>query len=156
MDNLPSPFIQTQPLDTLELAPKPNQAARLTALSFSPKEICEKLGVSASWLSVTKESPLFKAVVREYQAELDEAAKKAQSVITEALPKAAEKLVEILENKGDKPEISPRLQKEVAVEMLKGERVLKGESSAPQIQINLSDSKMNIILQTIREIKRGD
>jgi hypothetical protein len=152
-NNLPSTFIQSQSVDSLELSPKPNQAARLTALGFTPREICEKLGVSAAWYSTNSKSPLFKAIVEEMRVEYDEAAKKAQSIITEKLPKAAEKLVEILES-NDNPAISPRLQKEVAVEMLKGERVLKGESSAPQIQIMLSDSKMNVILQTIREIKK--
>ncbi len=150
---LPSTFIQSTSIDTLELAPKPYQAARLQALGFSPREVCEKLGVSASWFSVNAQSPLFKATVREFQLEYDEAARTAQRVITEAAPRAAEKLVKILDAT-DNPAISPRLIKEVAVEVLKGSGAIKSESSSPQININLSDSKMNIILQTIREIKR--
>ncbi len=153
-DYLPSTFIQTQSVDALELAPKPNQAARLTALGFSPREICEKLGVSASWYSINAQSPLFKAIVKEMRVEYDEAAKKAQRIVTNAAPKAAEVLVGILDKKEDDPSVSMRLRKEVAVEVLKGSGAIRESSESRGVTINLSDSKMNIILQTIKEIKQ--
>ena len=136
------------------LSPRLHQAARLMALGFKHREICQKLGMAESHLSQAANSPLFKMTINELKSEMDEGAKVAQKILTEAAPEAAEKLVEIMRDKND-PQVSPRLKKEVSVDILKGAGAIKVESATPQINITLSEQKMNLILETIDQIKKS-
>ena len=135
-------------VNQLELPAKLHQAARLKALGFSGREICEKLGMSESHLSVVSKSPLFIAVVKDLSNELDEATKVAQTTLVEAAPEAAEKLVGIMrttEHKG--------LERLVCLDVLKGSGAIKTESTSPHVVVNLTENKMNIILETIQQIR---
>lgn len=132
----------------LELSPKLHQAARLKALGFSGREICEKLGMSESHLSVVSKSPLFIAVVKDLSNELDEATKVAQSTLVEAAPEAAEELVKIMQKTDH-----VGLKRLVCLDVLKGSGAIKTESTTPHVIVNLTENKMNIILETIKEIK---
>jgi len=132
----------------LELAPKLNQAARMKSLGFSNKEICDKLGISDSHLSIQSKSPLFLSVVKELREELDEATKVAQKILIESAPQAAEKLVNMLESTEHQG-----LKRLLALDILRGSGAIKNESSTPQINITLSETKMNVILETINQIK---
>lgn len=132
----------------LQLQPKLHQAARLKALGFRNREICEKLDMSESHLSVVSKSPLFISVVKGLMEEMDDATKVAQQTLVEAAPEAAEKLVEIMrdtEHQG--------LKRLVALDVLKGSGAIKTESTSPHIVVNLTENKMNIILDTIKEIR---
>ena len=151
MDNLPTTFIQTQPQDELSLPPKLHQAARLMSLGFKNREICEKLGMSESHLSIVSKSPLFKDVVHTLMNELDDAAKLAQTVLVESAPKAAEVLVDIMRTTQH-----DGLKRLVALDLLKGSGAIKSESSSPSIVVNLTENKMNIILETIQQIRGGN
>ena len=150
MDNntLPSMFILSQPQTELELPPKLHQAARLKALGFRHREICEKLSMSESHLSIVSQSPLFKAVVKELGEELDEATKVAQDVLVEAAPEAAEKLVDIMRTTQHEG-----LKRLVTLDVLRGSGTIKTDVTKPQIVVNLTENKMNIILETLREIR---
>jgi len=139
---------QSQPQTELELPPKLHQAARLKALGFRHREICEKLGMSESHLSIVSNSPLFKAVVKELSEELDDATKVAQEVLVEASPEAAEKLVTIMQTTQHEG-----LKRLVALDVLKGSGTIKTDITKPQIIVNLTENKMNIILETINQIK---
>jgi len=135
----------------LNLSPKLHQAARLKALGFSGREICERLGMSESHLSIVSKSPLFLSVVKDLASELDDATKVAQTTLVEASPEAAEKLVKIMnetEHEG--------LKRLVCLDVLKGSGAIKSESSTPQVIVNLTENKMNIILSTIKEIRGGN
>ena len=132
----------------LELPPKLHQAARLKALGFRHREICEKLGMSESHLSIVSNSPLFKAVVKELSEELDDATKVAQEVLVEASPEAAEKLVTIMQTTQHEG-----LKRLVALDVLKGSGTIKTDITKPQIIVNLTENKMNVILETINQIK---
>jgi len=134
--------------EKLELPPKLNQAARMKSLGFSNKDICEKLGISDSHLSIQSKSPLFMSVVKELREELDEATKVAQKVLIESAPRAAEKLVTMLETTEHNG-----LRRLLALDILRGSGAIKSESSSPQINITLSENKMNVILETINQIK---
>ncbi len=151
IDNLPSTFIQTQVQTELELPPKLHQAARLKALGFRHREICEKLGMSESHLSIVSQSPLFKSVVKDLGEELDEATKVAQDILVEASPEAAEKLVAIMRETDHKG-----LQRLVALDVLRGSGTIKTDITKPQVIVNLTENKMNIILETIQQIRGGN
>ena len=131
-----------------ELPPKHHQAARLISLGFSHREVGQKLGISEGRLSIIANSPLFKLVVRELERELDKGVEKAQHILAEAAPKAAEVLVGTL----DEVE-HPRLRKEAAVDVLKGVGATKGEGEKPSVTINISEAKLALIMQTLQEIK---
>ena len=137
-------------LITLEgdLPPKHHQAARLISLGFTQREVSGKLGISEGRLSVIANSPLFKMVVKQLGEELDRGVEKAQHILAEAAPKAAEVLVDTLDAKDH-----PRLRKEVAVDILKGVGATKGEGEKSSTTINISDAKLTLIMQTLREIK---
>ena len=148
IDNLPSTFIQTQVQTELELPPKLHQAARLKALGFKHREICEKLGMSESHLSIVSQSPLFKSVVKDLGEELDEATKVAQDILVEASPEAAEKLVAIMQTTQH-----DGLKRLVALDVLRGSGTIKTDITKPQVIVNLTENKMNIILETIQQIR---
>lgn len=150
-NNLPSTFIQTQSHTELDLPPKQHQAARLKALGFKNREICEKLGMSESHLSIISNSPLFKSVVKELGEELDDASKVAQDILIEASPEAADNLVKIMRDTDHKG-----LQRLVALDILKGSGTIKTDITKPQIVVNLTENKMNIILETINQIRGGN
>ena len=151
MNNLPSTFIQTQVQTELELPPKLHQAARLKALGFKHREICEKLGMSESHLSIVSQSPLFKSVVKDLGEELDEATKVAQDILVEASPEAAEKLVEIMRTTQH-----DGLKRLVTLDVLRGSGTIKTDITKPQVIVNLTENKMNIILETIQQIRGGN
>ena len=134
------------PLDE-DLPPKHYQAARLKALGFSQREISERLGISESRLSIIAKSPLFKLTVKKLESELDEGVRKSQRILAEAAPEAAETLVDIMRNK----ELQ-RLRKEASMDILRGAGAVRGEEK-PRLNINISDSKLELILQTLKEIK---
>jgi len=148
INNLPSTFIQTQVQTELELPPKLHQAARLKALGFKHREICEKLGMSESHLSIVSQSPLFKSVVKDLGEELDEATKVAQDILVEASPEAAEKLVAIMQTTQH-----DGLKRLVALDVLRGSGTIKTDITKPQVIVNLTENKMNIILETIQQIR---
>ncbi len=152
--NLPTDFIRTVPQTSMELSPKLAQAARLKALGMSGRQICEKLGMSESHLSLQSKAPLFKQIVADLQQEANEAVKIAQNTLIEAAPKAAERLVDLLDSVSAKD--APRLLKEVSVDVLKGAGAIKTESASPQINISVSETKMNVILETIQQIHQGE
>ena len=151
LNNLPSTFIQTQVQTELELPPKLHQAARLKALGFKHREICEKLGMSESHLSIVSQSPLFKSVVKDLGEELDEATKVAQDILVEASPEAAEKLVEIMRTTQH-----DGLKRLVTLDVLRGSGTIKTDVTKPQVIVNLTENKMNIILETIQQIRGGN
>ena len=130
-----------------DLPPKHYQAARLKALGFSQREISERLGISESRLSIVAKSPLFKLTVKKLESELDEGVRKSQRILAEAAPEAAETLVDIMRNK----ELQ-RLRKEASMDILRGAGAVRGEEK-PRLNINISDSKLELILQTLKEIK---
>jgi transcriptional regulator with XRE-family HTH domain len=134
------------PLDE-DLPPKHYQAARLKALGFSQREISERLGISESRLSIVAKSPLFKLTVKKLESELDEGVRKSQRILAEAAPEAAETLVDIMRNK----ELQ-RLRKEASMDILRGAGAVRGEEK-PRLNINISDSKLELIMQTLKEIK---
>jgi hypothetical protein len=132
----------------LYLQPKLHQAARLKALGFRNREICEKLDMSESHLSVVSNSPLFISVVKGLMEEMDEATKIAQQTLIEAAPEAAEKLVDIMRSTQHEG-----LKRLVTLDVLKGSGAIKTESTSPHVTVNLTENKMNIILDTIKEIR---
>jgi transcriptional regulator with XRE-family HTH domain len=119
----------------------------LKALGFSQREISERLGISESRLSIIAKSPLFKLTVKKLESELDEGVRKSQRILAEAAPEAAETLVDIMRNK----ELQ-RLRKEASMDILRGAGAVRGEEK-PRLNINISDSKLELILQTLKEIK---
>jgi len=104
--------------------------------------------MSESHLSIVSNSPLFKAVVKELSEKLDDATKVAQEVLVEASPEAAEKLVTIMQTTQHEG-----LKRLVALDVLKGSGTIKTDITKPQIVVNLTENKMNIILETINQIK---
>jgi hypothetical protein len=138
----------SQNVNQLELAPKLHQAARLKALGFSHREICEKLNMSESHLSIVSKSPLFISVVKGLSEDLDDATKVAQQTLVEASPEAAEKLVGIMQSTQHEG-----LKRLVCLDVLKGSGAIKTESTSPQITVNLTENKMNVILETIQKIR---
>jgi transcriptional regulator with XRE-family HTH domain len=134
-------------LEGEELPPKHHQAARLKALGFSQREISQKLGISESRLSIIAGSGLFKLTVRKLESELDEGVTKAQRIMAEAAPEAAQTLVDIMQDK----ELQ-RLRKEASMDILRGAGAVRGEEK-PALTINISDSKLELIMQTLKEIK---
>jgi hypothetical protein len=134
-------------LDGSELPPKHHQAARLRALGFSQREIAQKLQISESRLSIIANSPLFKLTVRKLESELDEGVKKSQRILAEAAPEAAEVLVETMRDREVK-----RLRKEASMDILRGAGAVRGEEK-PTLSINISDSKLALIVQTLKETK---
>lgn len=137
------------------LSPRLYQAARLIAFGFKNRQVCQKLNISESHLSKVSHTPLFKATVKQLMDELNTAPKAAQEILMEASPQAAETIVEIMNTK-DNPAISPRLRKEAAMDVLKGAGVVKSESTTPEININISEQKVNLILETIEQIRRRE
>lgn len=145
---LPSTFVQTQAV--LELPPKHNQLARLIALGWSKRAAAEKLGMGEGQVSVISRSPLFQSVVEELQSEIGKGVKRALDTLAEAAPRAADTLVNIMEHptNGDQ-----KLQKEASVEILKGAGALRNYEAAPGVTINISETKLNLILNTLKEIR---
>jgi len=125
--------------------------ARLIALGFSYREAAERLGLSEGRVRAIASSPLFKKVTKDLLVEMDQSVKKAQNILVEASPKAAETIVDIMEKSN-----SERLRKEAAMDVLRGANVVKNEGAKPQIIINISDSKLSLIQQTIKEMKEWE
>jgi hypothetical protein len=181
-ENLPTSFVQTQPITpTLDLPAKHNFAAKLVALGYKGREICSKIGMSESQFYVISRSPLFKLVVKEELDKLGEGVRVAQNTLMDAAPKAAETLVNLIDEL-DRPykeaearldegapleEVSKdvieqlkardmpamRFKKDIALDVLKGAGAFKGESRDDKVVINVSDSKMQLIFETLRELK---
>jgi transcriptional regulator with XRE-family HTH domain len=149
MDTIQSlqPVGELVTLEGEDLPPKHHQAARLRSLGFSQREISKRLGISESRLSIIANSPLFKLTVKKLESELDEGVRKSQRILAEAAPEAAETLVSIMRDK----ELQ-RLRKEASMDILRGAGAVRGEEK-PSIEINISDSKLELILQTLKEIK---
>lgn len=145
---LPSTFVQTQAV--LELPPKHNQLARLIALGWSNRAASEKLGMGEGQVSVIVRSPLFQAVVADFQKDVDKGVKKALSALAEAAPRAAEALIGIMEKpqNGDQ-----KIQKDASVEILKGAGAFKTSEASPGITITINENKLNLILATLKEIR---
>ena len=146
MNNLPSLFIRTD--SEIELSPKVYQCPRLDALGFKPGEICEKLGVSNSWVSLTRKSPLYKQTVSQFEQEINEGAIRAKKMLLDQAPHAAEVAIGFLDDTEH-----PRMQKEIAVEILKGVGAVHTEEQGPRINIQINDSKLELIMQTLKEIR---
>jgi hypothetical protein len=148
METLPSVFVESKVAEQIELPPRHNQMARMAALGFSPKQICEKLDISSSQYTIVSQSPLFKAVVADYEKECDGAVKVAQNILIEAAPKAAQKLVDTMDVEG-----AYRLNKEAAHDVLKGVGAIRQEIDVRSVVINIDEKKLTLINQTLKELK---
>ena len=136
------------PEQQLELQPRHNQIARLTALGWNHRQIAEKLGMSETQISVVSRSPLFKSVVEEISRGIETGVKRALDTLAEAAPKAADKLVDILDAPQDQ-----RMAKEVAVEILKASGASRNHDSPVGVTVNINEAKLNLILTTLKEIR---
>jgi hypothetical protein len=134
--------------ESLELPPKHNQMARLIALGFNYKDTAERVGVTPDRVGAIAKSPLFKSVVRQIQSELDQSVKTAQNTLIEAAPKAAEKLINIMDTSKNE-----RLQKECANDILKGVGATRETRVEGGIHIEINENKMDLIINTLRELK---
>ena len=139
----------------IELAPRHNQIARMYAFGFSQREISERLGMGQAHLSIICNTPLFKQVVKEMQGKMNEGLVTAQNILMEASPKAAEILVEVLENVGSPAgiEMSPRMAKEVALDVLRSSGAAKTADSGPKIIVEINEKKMELIFTTLKELR---
>ena len=146
--NLPTPFVATEA--RLELPPKHNQLARLIALGWSKRAAAEKLGMGEGQVSVITRSPLFQAVVADFQKDIDLGVKKALGALSEAAPRAAEKLIEIMERPQNNDQV---LQKAASVEILKGAGAFRTVEAPTAVTVNISEAKLNLIMNTLKEIK---
>ena len=136
-------------IEEAELPYKHHMAARLNALGFSNREISKKLEMSESSLWMISKSPLFKSVVKRIKGDLDKATTKAYNLLVEAAPKASEVIIKIMTDSGNE-----RLQKEAAVDILKGTSVILHEDrGSGGLTLNISDSKIALIVNTLKELK---
>lgn len=136
-------------IEEAELPSKHHMAARLDALGFSKREISKKLDMSESTIWAISKSPLFKSVVRRIKEDLDKSTTKAYNLLVEAAPKASETIIRIMNDSENE-----RLQKEAAVDILKGTSVILHEDkSGSGLTLNISDSKIALIINTLKELK---
>ncbi len=101
-------------------------------------------------VSIISRSPLFQSVVEEFTRGIDKGVKKALNTLAEAAPRAANALVEIMENpqNGDQ-----KIKKEASVEILKGAGASRSYEAPVGVTINISETKLNLILATLKEIR---
>ena len=149
---IPHPELYLDPKELIEEAELPSKhhmAARLDALGFSKREISKKLEMSESSLWAISKSPLFKSVVRRIKGELDKSTTKAYNMLVEAAPKASETIIKIMTTSENE-----RLQREAAMDILKGTSVVKSEDrGSGSLTLNISDSKIALIVNTLKELK---
>ena len=132
-----------------ELPSKHHMIARLDALGFTPTEICRKLEIANGTFYAVSKSPLYKLIVKRLKNELDKATTKALNVLIEAAPEASEKIVHLM-RRGE----SERTQKECAIDILKGTGTIHADDKgADAVYINISDSKIALIINTLKELK---
>ncbi len=134
-----------------EVPPRHNQLLRLIALGFNQRQCAEKLNMSESRVSIIVNTPLAKSIVKKYQNEINDGVAQAQMILMENSPEAALVLVDRMKDGENK-----RLQKESAVEILKGTRVIAGDKMEGQtINITINDTKMDLIMKTFQELNVG-
>lgn len=145
------PSVQIIETTAGDLPPKHNQIARLAALGFNNREIGERIGMHPARVSEVKNSGLCQAVIADIRGELDECTKKAQNLLIEGAPEAAEVLLSTMRNKE-----APRLAKEAAVEILKGTGAIIKEKVGGDngITVNIGEAKMELLIATLKEIRR--
>ncbi len=140
---------QNELVEEAELPSKHHMAARLDALGFSKREISKKLDMSESSLWAISKSPLFKSVVRRLKEDLDKSTTKAYNLLVEAAPRASETIIKIMDTSENE-----RLQKEAAVDILKGTSVILHEDkSVGGLTLNISETKIALIVNTLKELK---
>ena len=136
----------------------PKNVATIYAQGAGPSRIAQrfqrKLGFVKNFLKtqefldalamVTAKKEAEKAEIRAIAAEFSPLVS-ARNKFVDAAPKAADKLVEMLD------ENDKRLVKEVALDISKGLGVLKGETQTqPVVQISISDQKIAILEESLR------
>ncbi len=152
--SIPS-FPSTTPGEgSLELSPKHNQLLRLLGLGWSLSSAAREVGMGYESAREVSSSPLFRSFLSDFKKQLNEGVLVAEHKLQEASPVAAEFLVDLMRGNVD-PQAQPRIRKEAAVEILKATGVVKQQEVRAGITINISEEKLTLINQTLREIK-GD
>ena len=132
-----------------KLSARHKQAARLLVSGYSQREVSERIGMSEAHLSVVVSSPPFQEEVKRLEGELNQCVIKAQNILIEAAPDAAQVKVDIMKNSE-----SERLKSDVASDILKGVGVLHTEKTEPpHITLNLSQERWELLITTFEEVR---
>ena len=134
-----------------KLSARHKQAARLLVSGYSQREVSERIGMSEAHLSVVVSSPPFQEEVKRLEGELNQCVIKAQNILIEAAPDAAQVKVDILKNTE-----SERLKSDVASDILKGVGALRTEKTEPpNMTLNISQERWDLIITTLKEVEEA-